>query len=27
MRLPGTTDEHRKGIEQDERPTDRLMRP
>lgn len=27
IRLPGTTDEHHKGIQQDERPTDRLMRP
>ena len=27
IKLPGTTDENRKGIEQDERPTDRLMRP
>lgn len=27
IRLPGTTDENHKGIQQDERPTDRLMRP
>ena len=26
-KLPGTTDENHKGIQQDERPTDRLMRP
>ncbi len=27
IRLPGTTDENQKGIQQDERPTDRLARP
>ncbi len=27
VNLPGTTDENHKGIQQDERPTDRLMRP
>lgn len=27
VQLPGTTDENQKGIEQDERPTARLMRP
>lgn len=27
VKLPGTTDENQKGIQQDERPTDRLMRP
>jgi len=27
IQLPGTTDENRKGLAQDERPTDRLMRP
>lgn len=27
IRLPGTTDENHKGIQQDERPTDRLARP
>lgn len=27
IKLPGTTDENRKGIAQDEKPTDRLMRP
>lgn len=27
IRLPGTTDENKKGIQNDERPTDRLARP
>ncbi|MFK5282943.1 sugar-binding domain-containing protein, partial [Lacticaseibacillus paracasei] len=27
VKLPGTTDENQKGIFQDEKPTDRLMRP
>jgi hypothetical protein len=27
IKLPGTTDENRKGVEQNEKPTDRLMRP
>ena len=27
IKLPGTTDENRKGIQHDEKPTDRLMRP